>query len=533
MTINFKQETLMTLRTYPFPAPLHGSTAAHSVLAENLLFVGANGSGKSRLGAWFELNSGIEKVHRVAAQRGLEIEADVQIIGVDQAQRSFLFGNQGWNSNQHKWGGKPTGKATTNYQGLLQYLFAENAQVAINFKDQSNQGLQPSTPQSKSDQVIEIWNAVFPHRRIDFKQSSVVAFSPSQQQYHSSEMSDGERVALYLIGTIVCVPADQLVIIDEPELHIHKAVQARLWDAIENARPDIGFIYITHDLDFASSRLKATKYWLEKYDGSTWSIHTLPTPDGISERVMMEVLGSRKKVLFIEGDLGSLDETLYRIAYPEWHIKPVGSCEKVIQATKGFNGLKELHHNQAVGIIDRDFRQSFEISLLAQDQIHVLPVSEIENVLLTEPMLAAMQSRFAPERTGAVQDAKQKILDEFSGSIGGISVKTVKRELRDKLRQIDIQAANGSDLNQMLINKVSEMDANTLLRNTQDELTKQVTNQDYKKVLAAFDRKSLCTQIAPIYGLDRKAWIEKAFALLRSDTSLMNELKELLPSIQA
>lgn len=522
----------MTLRTYPFPAPLHGSTTTHSISAESLLFVGANGSGKSRLGAWFELNSGMQKVHRIAAQRGLEIADDVQLIGIDQAQKTFLFGNKAWATNEHKWGGKPTGKATTNYQGLLQYLFAENAQVAIDFKDQSNQGLQPSAPRSKSDQVIKIWEEVFPHRRIDFKQSSVVAFSPSQQQYHSSEMSDGERVALYLIGTIVCVPLDQLVIIDEPELHIHKAVQARLWDAIENARPDIGFIYITHDLDFASSRTKATKYWLEKYDGATWSIHAIPTEDGISERVMMEVLGSRKKVLFIEGDPGSLDETLYRIAYPEWHIRSVGSCEKVIQATKGFNGLKELHHNQAVGIIDRDFRQSFEIDLLAQDQIHVLPVSEVENILLTEPMLAAMQSRFAPERTEAVQEAKQKVIDEFSRSIDSISIRTIKRELRDKLRQIDIQEANDVDLNQILIEKVGEIDVNALFKNTQDELTKQVADQDYKKILATFDRKSLCTQIAPIYGIDRKAWIEKAFALLRSNTSLMNELKEHLPSIQ-
>lgn len=521
----------MTLRTYPFPAPIHGSTAVHSVSAENLLFVGANGSGKSRLGAWFELNSSIKNVHRVAAQRGLEIEADVQIIGVDQAQRTFLFGNQGWADNQHKWGGKPTGKATANYRGLLQYLFAENAQVAIDFKDQSNQGLQPSTPYSKSDQVIEIWDAVFPHRRIDFKQSSVVAFSPSQQQYHSSEMSDGERVALYLIGTIVCVPADQLVIIDEPELHIHKAVQARLWDAIENARPDIGFIYITHDLDFASTRTKATKYWLEKYDGTTWSIHSLPADEGISERVMMEVLGSRKKILFIEGDTGSLDETVYRIAYPEWHVKAVGSCEKVIQATKGFNGLKELHHNQAAGIIDRDFRQSFEISRLALDQIHVLPVSEVENVLLTEPMLLAMQSRFAPERTEAVQDAKQKVIDEFSSSIRSNAVKTVKRQLRDMLRQIDIEEANGLDLNQILKDKVGEIDVNSLLKNTQDALTQQVADQDYKKILAAFDRKTLCTQIAPLYGIDRRAWIEKAIALLCFDTALMSELRQQLPNI--
>lgn len=474
----------------------------------------------------------MQKVHRIAAQRGLEIQANFALIGIDQAEKTFLFGNEGWDRNEHKWGGKPTGKATANYQGLLQFLFAENAQVAIDFKDKSSRGLQPSTPFSKSDQVLKIWNEVFPHRRIEFKQSSVVAFSPSDQSYHSSEMSDGERVALYLIGTIVCVPSEQLVIVDEPELHIHKAVQARLWDAIEAARPDIRFIYITHDLEFASSRTKATKYWLERYDGTTWSIHTLPTDEGISERVMMEMLGSRKKILFIEGDSGSLDEKLYRLAYLQWHVKPVGSCEKVIQATKGFNALKELHHNQAVGIIDRDFRQELEIRLLAQDRIYVLPVSEVENLLLTDPMLAAMHSKFAPERPDAQRNAKQKIFDEFSDSINSIAAKTVQRELRNTLRQIDIQNARDADLNLILKEMIERIDVSMIFKNIQDDLALQMTNKEYKKILAAFDRKSLCTQIAPIYGLDRKTWIEKAVALLLSDTRLLGELKSYLPNIE-
>lgn len=127
----------MTLRTDPFRTALFGSTTAHSVSAENLLFVGANGSGKSRLGAWFELNSGLQKVHPIAAQRALEIKTNVSLIGIDQAERTFLFGDPSWDTNQHKWRGNPTGKAASNYQGLLQYFFAENAQVAIDFKDKA------------------------------------------------------------------------------------------------------------------------------------------------------------------------------------------------------------------------------------------------------------------------------------------------------------------------------------------------------------------------------------------------------------
>src|SRR5688500_17911129 len=38
------------------------------------------------------------------------------------------------------------------------------------------------------------------------------------------------------------------------ELHLHRALQAPLWDEIEAERADCLFVYLTHDLDFAASR---------------------------------------------------------------------------------------------------------------------------------------------------------------------------------------------------------------------------------------------------------------------------------------
>lgn len=43
--------------------------------------------------------------------------------------------------------------------------------------------------------------------------------------YNSSEMSDGERVIFYLIGQCLAVPENGIIVIDEPELHLHKSVQ--------------------------------------------------------------------------------------------------------------------------------------------------------------------------------------------------------------------------------------------------------------------------------------------------------------------
>ena len=74
------------------------------------------------------------------------------------------------------------------------------------------------------------------------------------EPYNAAEMSDGERVIFYLIGECLAAPDDAVIVIDEPEMHLHKSIQSDLWDAIEAERPDCLFVYLTHDVDFAASR---------------------------------------------------------------------------------------------------------------------------------------------------------------------------------------------------------------------------------------------------------------------------------------
>ena len=40
-------------------------------------------------------------------------------------------------------------------------------------------------------------------------------------EYKGRDMSDGERVGLYLIAQCLCIPKNKTIIIDEPEIHLH------------------------------------------------------------------------------------------------------------------------------------------------------------------------------------------------------------------------------------------------------------------------------------------------------------------------
>lgn len=60
---------------------------------KSLLFVGANGSGKTRLGTWIEMESPQkDKVHRISAQKSLTMPDSTTPTSLERAQKDLLYG---------------------------------------------------------------------------------------------------------------------------------------------------------------------------------------------------------------------------------------------------------------------------------------------------------------------------------------------------------------------------------------------------------------------------------------------------------
>ena len=85
-------------------------------------------------------------------------------------------------------------------------------------------------------------------------------------------------------------------------------------------RPDCTYVYLTHDIDFAASRDNSKRLWIRSYNGDAriWDYELIENNDSFPEEVYMEILGSRKPILFIEGtDSNSIDSRLYPLIFPE------------------------------------------------------------------------------------------------------------------------------------------------------------------------------------------------------------------------
>lgn len=520
---------------------------------QNVVILGANGSGKSRLGAWIERESTQkDSVHRISAQKSLVMPESVQPKSLEEAKKQLLFGWSGidldgsgpdYLANQRerrRWNQNPVIQSLNDFQELMVYLFSEEFEESTQYRQDAKKGEEvPDPPRTKLDTVKHLWEEIFPHRKLNSGSGRITVHPPEDpdSSYNAREMSDGERVAFYLIGECLAAPTDGIIVIDEPEIHLHRSIQSDLWDAVEQERDDCQFIYLTHDLSFASGR-EATRIWLKDYDGSDWDWRVIEEQEGIPEEVLLSILGSRRPVLFVEGDRGSLDYRIYDRIYPEHTVTPCGGCGEVISATKAFEDLRGLHDLDCYGLIDRDYRTDEEIESLQAKSVHVTQVSEIENLLITEEVLRAFgeEKRFdegeGEDVEARVQAAKEEVLGRLEDEQERLAASIAAHRIRRKLGGFGPDQENKEVLEESF-EETTTVDIDAIYEKAEGEVSTVLENRNYEEAIKIFDQKGLLYDVAPIFDEEGEAYKDYVVRLLTSGhDELMEALKAHVPSLR-
>ena len=345
------------------------------------IFVGSNGSGKTRLAVKLEREFA-HCSHRISAHRSIKLKPDIPKITESQAKKGLDRGNYEHNftREQQRWKNDPFTHLLDDFDYLVQALFAEQSNTALLTYRDARSGILNREREAKFDKLIRIWSNLIPNKIME-STGDTILINPAglNTKYSAAHMSDGERSLFYIIGQVLVAEPNALLIIDEPELHIHRAILGRLWDELEGARPDCTFVLITHDLEFAASRV-GQKFVISEYFGDeTWKIEPVPEDSGFSEELTTLILGSRRLVLFFEGASGSLDKMIYGACYPDWTIIPRGACHDVIHSVATMRANQKLTRILCCGIVDADDHDALYLEKFG---VFVLPVAEIENLLL-------------------------------------------------------------------------------------------------------------------------------------------------------
>jgi ABC-type lipoprotein export system ATPase subunit len=105
---------------------------------------------------------------------------------------------------------------------------------------------------AKADAPIKVINDLLSLSNIPIEitleqNNEIYATQSGGTKYGIAELSDGERNAILMAANILTVPKGTLLLIDEPERHLHRSIISPLLTHLFARRPDCAFIVSTHD----------------------------------------------------------------------------------------------------------------------------------------------------------------------------------------------------------------------------------------------------------------------------------------------
>ena len=361
------------------------------------------------------------------------------------------------------------------------------------------------------------------------------------QPYSMAEMSDGERSAVLIATEVLTARAGRLFLIDEPERHLHRSIITPFLSSLISARSDCAFVVATHEvglpLDFPQSRvLLLRECHFSGRSASTWTADLLEPPHLLDEQLQRDVLGARRKILFVEGRAsGSLDQPLYTLLFPDFSVVSKGGQGEVIRSVKVLRGASKLVWVEAFGIVDRDNRTVGEVEELREDGVFSLDWYSVESIYYHPKVQLKVAKRHA-ELTGGDPEADFKRAHE--GAVKRIEQQADhivdKRTAEAARRQAQEGIPTELDLTQPL--RAPQIDVPALRSRERAKLSEAIDSGDLATIVERYPIRETGALDAIAKGLrfqSKSDYEQAVMTLLRNDEESLAWVKSLFNPLMA
>jgi len=458
---------------------------------ENLILIGANGSGKSTFSRQIKNNLKNQFSSFVAvipAQKTFGVAKNNSIPLKAQAHTQFL---QSHTHDKLFKNANEMGFANSEFGQMINYLIAEHQEVANRTHQQYNQE-NFERKNSILEDVINLWEDIITHIKLEYDgQGNIKAKPESGNTYDFMGLSDGEKNIFYCIASVLLVNKDGYVIVDEPENHLHMSILNKLWNKLESIRSDCQFVYLTHNPSFAIGRAQAKILWIKRYTPpSNWEYMEIPIDDNLPQELMIELVGSKKNILFCEGERNSYDYKLYSILFKNYTIIPVGGHQKAIDYCKAFNENSKIFNLEAIAIIDKDFYEDTEITAWKQNKVYTLDVMEVENILCDNDILKEVQLK-----VHAIEDdynnAKEQIFSHIQSTKDKQSMGYTRFKIDKILNSLVGKSNTPVELKEQLGTSINALSPQSFYNEHTQLLDDICSEKDYDKALKYYNNKGM------------------------------------------
>lgn len=487
----------------------------------NYVLVGANGSGKSSFARQTRQILG-RNVAIISAQKVFYLSR-ITTVTLGKSSRSNVWGFQ-TQDKMYKTEGF-NHQIEEDLNNVFKSLVEEDNECRGKFYDSYDDKNPTHKPTTTLQKVIEIWNSLLIHRKLSYTEGYITVIPENGYEYDFMDLSDGEKAIFYYIAHVLLAQDKSYIIVDEPENHLHLALVSKLWDTLELMREDCQFIYLTHNLEFANTRTNSKKIWMKSFTApANWDMQEIDSNKEIPQVLYMELLGSRKPILFCEGKNSSYDINLYTKLFPNYTVIPADGHMQVINFTRAFNASTAIHGNHAIGIIDGDFHTQEQKVKWENKNIYCVEAQEVENILCDDILLKCAKNQYTASEED-YQKAKKRMFELLSREIEKQAVDYATQRINEYLESNLLKKEPTSEsLKTNLANLLSlpGLNVDSLILERKKLIQRIIENKDYDLGIRTFNYKGL---IGTIPVLIEKDYPKKVFIMIDKHPEVLEQLR--------
>lgn len=268
-----------------------------------------------------------------------------------------------------------------------------------------------------------------------------------------SELSSGEREVIVLSFDILLQnPTDSVIVIDEPEIHLHPELAFRLVKVLKSIGERNQIFLFTHSPDIIGSAFETGIYFVRPKSRTTGNqavkvdssnLDDLKLIPNLRETIGMLSLG--KKLLFVEGSGTSMDRSVFssiaKSTKIDIAIVPSDSCSNINNMALMCETLqKGLFGIELYMVRDRDSLLDSQIASFtakSAGKLRFLPFYHIENTFLSPEAIHKIALKLNPTTTLTVQDIGNKLVEFARDQINSNIVEYVRNEIRFQAGNFD------------------------------------------------------------------------------------------------
>ncbi|MDQ0454611.1 AAA family ATPase [Rhizobium paknamense] len=340
--------------------------------------------------------------------------------------------------------------------------------------------------------------------------STITASKNGGPPYSIALLSDGERAALLIAGTVLTAKKGALILVDEPERHLHASIVTPLLLQLFGKRPDCNFVVSTHELSLPVGIPTAKTVLVRDSkatgdDVTAWDLDVLEPDVKVDDATKKAIIGSRRKMLFIEGTSTSLDKPLYELLFPGVSIFPRRSCREVEHAVVSIRDAETVSWVQAFGIVDQDQISPDQHSSFNAKGIYPLSVYSVESLYYSPVIIAAIAERqcavIGGDPADVIQTASMKLLAAVASEVDRLAARMTEQAVKDRIgmQMPDWKAIQHGDNVNIIV------DAQAMYQDEKARLQSWIAAKDVEKIVGRYPIRETMARAAVVAALQFKS----------------------------